>query len=191
MKDSVPVSDEHAWIQQAAKGDRNAFAHLVDLHLVPVRCWLVRLTGKEHSAEDITQETFLKAWIALPSYRQAGSFRSWLFRIAKNCWIDARRHSDLHRKVPLPAEIEDKPAEPLIGIIGDEGQQRFEMALAALPTKYRAAYLLWTQEELPYSEIAEVLGVSEENARWRVYQARQALLKQLTPYLRSANHELP
>ena len=184
VKDNVADPDESMWIQQAAQGDRKAFAQLVDLHLAPVRCWLIRLTGREHAAEDLTQETFLKAWTALPSYRQTGPFRSWLFRIAKNCWIDARRHSDLHKKVPLSMEVEGKAADPLAGIIGAEVQQQFQLALATLPSKYRAAYLLWTQEELPYAEIAEILGVSEENARWRVFQARQALLKQLTPYLR-------
>src|SRR4051812_37792791 len=99
VKDSVPAHEESSWIQQAAQGDRKAFALLVDLHLEPIRCWLIRLTGKEHKAEDITQETFLKAWVAMPTYRQSGTFRSWLFRIAKNCWIDSRRHSDIHKKV--------------------------------------------------------------------------------------------
>ncbi len=57
------------------------------------------------------------------------------------------------------------------------------MCLAQLPSKYRAAYLLWTQEELPYEEIAQILGISEETARWRVCKARQGLVEMMSPYL--------
>ncbi len=185
MNDSAHAPDENSWIEQAAQGDRDAFARLMDVYLQPVRCWLVRMTGKEHVADDVTQETFLKAWIAIPTYRHTGSFRAWLFRIAKNCWIDARRRTDVHKKVPLAKDVEDKPTHPLEAIIGAELQEHFQIALATLPTKYRAAYLLWTQEEIPYSEIGDILGISEENARWRVFQARKALLKQLAPYLDS------
>src|SRR5262245_25903982 len=74
VNDRVTAPDESVWIQQAARGDRIAFSHLVDLHLDPIRCWLIRMTGKEHQAEDLAQETFLKAWVALPTYRQTGTF---------------------------------------------------------------------------------------------------------------------
>lgn len=187
MNDSEQALGEKQWVQQAAQGDRTAFAHLVDLHLEAVRRWLVRLTGKIHVAEDIAQDAFLRAWVALPTYRQTGPFRSWLFTIAKNCWLDARRHSDLHPKIPMSADIQAKAVEPLTGILESESQCQFQLALAALPWKYRAAYLLWTQEELPYSEIARILAINEENARWRVHQARRTLLKQLAPYLRESD----
>ncbi len=175
--------DESNWVRQAAQGDREAFARLVDCYWEKVRRWLFGLTGKQHLAEDVAQETFLKAWTSLGSLREAGTFRVWLFQIARHCWSDARRRSHARPKVALPAEVQGSQTGPLSELLAEEGQDQLQLALAQLPSKYRAAYLLWTQEELPYSEIADILGVNEETARWRVCKARQGLVKTLSPYL--------
>ncbi|MBI2808382.1 MAG: RNA polymerase sigma factor [Planctomycetes bacterium] len=180
---NVPPLEESTWVRQASQGDREAFARLVDAYWENVRRWLYGLTGKQHLAEDVAQETFLKAWTALPNLREAATFRVWLFRIARHCWLDARRRSRVQRKVPLGLAIPSKEAGPLTEIIGNEAQEKLQDALDLLPAKFRAAYLLWTQQELPYSEIAEILGVSEETARWRVCKARQSLLQMMNSYL--------
>ena len=169
------------WVRAAANGDRQAYACLVDGYWEKVRRWLYGLTGKEHAAEDIAQEAFLKAWTALPALRDPGTFRVWLFQIARRCWADARRRSKL--KEPLPADLVAGNAEPLGAMVEQETQERLRLALEMLPSKYRAAYLLWTQEELPYNEIAQILGVSEETARWRVCKARQSLVQMMESYL--------
>lgn len=175
--------DETLWVRQAAQGDRDAFARLVDCYWDQVRRWLFGLTGKQHAAEDAAQETFLKAWINLPGLRDVGTFRVWLFQIARRCWLDARRKSKGHLKVALPLDVPGDQANPVADAIAEETQEQLQLALEKLPSKFRAAYLLWTQEELPYVEIAAILGVSEETVRWRVCKARQALVQSLTPYL--------
>lgn len=180
---NVRSHDESEWVRRAAQGDAAAFARLVDCYWDKVRRWLFGMTGKEHQAEDIAQETFLKAWTSLPGLRDIGAFRIWLFQIARRCWADARRRSAAHRKAPLPNDVDAKKPGPLGELLGDEAQEKLKVALALLPSKYRAAYLLWTQEELPYSEIAKILGVSEETARWRVCKARQSLVQSLAPYM--------
>ena len=179
----MPSPDECNWVRQAAQGDREAFARLVDSYWEKIRRWLFGLTGKQHLAEDVAQETFLKAWTALPTLRDFGSFRVWLFQIARRCWSDVRRRSNAHRKVPLSLDLAGTLPGPLNEMIGDEAEEQLQLALAQLSSKYRAAYLLWTQEELPYAEIAAILGVTEETARWRVCKARQGLVHTLTPYL--------
>ena len=181
----MPVLSESDWVRQAAAGDRPAFARLVDRYWDAVRRWLFGLTGKEHAAEDIAQETFLKAWIALPNLRETSAFRVWLFQIARRCWVDAKRRSGAHLKMPLPDDVADKQVGPLGDLLEGETQQQLQIAVATLPSQFRAAYLLWTQEELPYAEIAQILGVSEETARWRVCKARQSLVQKMTPYLHS------
>jgi RNA polymerase sigma-70 factor, ECF subfamily len=182
-KRNVRSQDEHDWVRQAAQGDREAFARLVDRYWEPVCRWLFGLTGKRQLAEDVAQEAFLKAWTNLPTLKQVETFRVWLFRIARHSWLDARRRSHSDLKVPMPIDLRAHQSGPLGNVIADETFEQLQLALARLPSKYRAAYLLWTHEELPYSEIAEILGVNEETARWRVCKARQGLVETMTPYL--------
>lgn len=179
------LPQETYWVQQAAQGDAQAFARLVDCYWEQVRRWLYGMTGKQHLAEDVAQETFLKAWTALPTLRHVGTFRVWLFQIARRCWADARRRSKGYKKFPLPPEMPGSDPGPLSEMIGAETREQLQLSLELLPSKYRAAYLLWTQEELPYAEIAQILGVTEETARWRVCKARQSLVQMMTPYLHS------
>jgi RNA polymerase sigma-70 factor, ECF subfamily len=179
----VRSQDENDWVRQAAQGDREAFARLVERYWDRVCRWLYGLTGKQQLAEDVAQEAFLKAWTSLPSLKQVETFRVWLFRIARHAWLDARRRSHSDLKVPMPLDLRASQDGPLSALIVDETQQQLQLALARLPSKYRAAYLLWTHEELPYAEIAEILGVNEETARWRVCKARQGLVETMTPYL--------
>ena len=177
--------DESDWVRLAAQGDREAFARLVDRYWERVRRWLFGLTGKQQLSEDIAQEAFLKAWTNLPTLQQkeADSFRVWLFRIARHAWLDARRRSHSDLRVPMPIDLHGRETGPLGEAIAGEMLEQLRLALARLPSKYRAAYLLWTHEELPYSQIAEILGVNEETARWRVCKARQGLVETMAPYL--------
>lgn len=176
---------EITWVREAARGNAQAFARLVDCYWDRVRRWLFGMTGKMHLAEDVAQETFLKAWTALPHLRDAESFRVWLFQIARRCWTDARRRSKAARKAPLPIDLPGSQSGPLSDLIDVETREKIEIALEMLPSKFRAAYLLWTQEELPYVEIAQILGTTEETARWRVCKARQTLLKLMSGYLQT------
>src|SRR4029077_20369407 len=130
--------------------------------------------------EDAAQDAFLKAWTGLPMLRDVATFRVWLFQIARNCWMDARRRSKAYKKLPLPPEMAGREPSPLGEMIGEEAREQLQLCLEQLPSKYRAAYLLWTQEELPYEEIAQILGIIEETARWRVCKARQGLVEMMS-----------
>ena len=175
--------EECGWVRQAQAGDRAAFAALVDRYWEPLRRWLYGLTRQLHLAEDLTQEAFYRAWCGLAQLQEVGSFRVWLFRIARHCLLDQRRGPRGARVEQLPDEFPSEAAEPLAHVIDQESDQLLHRALAQLPTKYRAAYLLWTHEELSYHQIAKVLGTTEETARWRVCVARQFLVKALQAYL--------
>jgi RNA polymerase sigma-70 factor, ECF subfamily len=179
----VQSPQETTWVCEAARGDAKAFARLVDCYWDRVRRWLYGMTGKMHLAEDVAQETFLKAWTSLPLLRDVGTFRVWLFQIARRCWADARRRSKAARKSSLPEDLPGRQQGPLHELIDMETREKLELALEMLPSKFRAAYLLWTQEELAYVEIAQILGTTEETARWRVCKARQTLLKLMSGYL--------
>ena len=176
---------EREWVRLARRGDRDAFASLADRYWERVRRWLYGLSGQAQVAEDMTQEAFLKAWTNLPRLEAEATFHVWLYRIARNCLLDSKRGPRGQKTRELPEALEAKSAGPLGDLVDAEAQDLLRAALTRLPDTYRSAYLLWTQEDLPYSEIAQTLDIAEETARWRVCKARQFLLKELRTYLES------
>jgi RNA polymerase sigma-70 factor (ECF subfamily) len=169
-------------VRRARAGDRAAFAALVERYWNPVRAWLAGLTGHEHRAEDLAQETFLKAWVGLPQLAADGSFRVWLFRIARNEYLASAR--GLRAEAAELPDAADRSPGPVESAEAREGADALRAALAALPAPYREAYLLWTHDSLPYSEIARVLDTTEDTARWRVCEARRQLARALDRFLK-------
>lgn len=179
----MDLSQEQQWVTASQGGDRTAFAKLVDLYWDKIRRWLYGLSGNHHVAEDLTQDVFLKAWSGLPRLQAEANFRNWLFRIAQNCFLDNRRRNRNSPAAALPEMTPARDRSPLSALVEQEANRTVQDALAKLPSHYRAAYLLWTQEDLPYSEIAQILSLTEQTARWRVHKARQLLLAKLKKFL--------
>jgi RNA polymerase sigma-70 factor (ECF subfamily) len=179
----VVRSDEERWVQLAQHGDRQAFAVLADRYWTRVFRWLCGLTHHTQVAEDLTQDAFLKAWQALPSLATPSTFRPWLFCIARHSWINSKRGPRGIPVQPLPAAASAKDSVPLASVLEQEGQELLRGACTRLPEHFRAPFLLWTYEGLPYDELAQVLDITEETARWRVCKARQLLLRELAGYL--------
>ncbi|QJW96340.1 RNA polymerase sigma factor [Frigoriglobus tundricola] len=176
-------SEEAEWIRDAQAGDRSAFARLVERYWDRLYRWLYHLTRDRHAAEDLTQETFLRALAALKTFRPGSNFRAWVFRIGHNNFVNQKR-ADRRTKQQLP---EDAPApEGATAESTAENREALEVverAVADLPTPFRAALMLAVHEGLSYREVAKVLGTTEETARWRVFKARQKLMKVLSPEL--------
>jgi RNA polymerase sigma-70 factor (ECF subfamily) len=170
-------------VRRAREGDREAFAALVDLYWDRVHRFLYGLTRHGPLAEDLTQDAFFKAWTSLPNLEGDLHFRAWIYRIARNCLIDGRRGRRGEPLLPLPGGLQGREPDPAAAALEREAEQVYRAACERLPLSYREAYLLWTQEELPYEEIASVLGASEVAVRWRVFKARQFLRQLLKPFL--------
>jgi RNA polymerase sigma-70 factor (ECF subfamily) len=177
-------ADEQRALERARGGDRQAFAVLVDRYWGRVFRWLAGLTRQPALAEDLTQEVFLKAWQHLPSF-QAGArgWRAWLFTIARRCLCDDRRVSRPAGPHALPEELLSPEAGPEQTALEREGATLLELACRRLPATFRAAFVLWSQEQLSFAEIAEVLDLTEATARWRVFKARLLLVEALGAYL--------
>ena len=176
------TGDEAGLIRAAQAGDRPAFAVLVDRYWDRLYRWLCRLTRDSAAAEDITQETFLKAFAAIASFRADSNFRAWLFRIGHNNFVNQRR-AVRHNRQPLAPDIVDAAHGPVSEVLSKEALQVIAEAVAKLPADFRSALVLRAEEGLSFRHIAEVMGITEETARWRVFKARQKLMAVLSPDL--------
>lgn len=176
------LTEEHRLIHSAQQGDRQAFAVLVERYWDRLYRWLYHLTHNRHAAEDLVQETFLKAMAGLAGFRSGSNFHAWLFRIAYNSFVNQWRAAERSRQ-PFPHQLPARNDGPVERLLSQEALQMLARAVGRLPSDYRAAFLLRVEQGLSFHEIAEVLGVKEETARWRVFKARQKLMGVLAPQL--------
>jgi RNA polymerase sigma factor (sigma-70 family) len=152
------------------------YAVVVGAHWTAVYRFLWAMTGNHHDTEELTQETFLRALRRLDSFQPGTQMRSWLLRIAANTCTDQWRRRKRGAWAPLaddPPAPDDDPAHRL------EMREQAEMlwaTAAELSETTRAVFHLRVQEDLPFRQIGEMLGVSEEAARWHMHQARSKLL---------------
>jgi RNA polymerase sigma-70 factor (ECF subfamily) len=180
LPDRVPV--EEFLVRRAQKGDREAFASLIDTYWDALYRWMYRLTRHRQTAEDLTQETFLKAYARLQSFQAGTNFHAWVFRIGFNTFANHRRDNARVRE-SLPEQVEARRDGPVEEAMDRESMRLLQAAVHRLPEELRTAFLLRVQEDLSFREIAGVLSLTEETARWRVYKARQQLLQAMAPEL--------
>jgi RNA polymerase sigma-70 factor, ECF subfamily len=181
--DALLAAEESDLIVAAQGGDRQAFGKLVGAYWDRLYRWLFHLTRDRHRAEDLTQETFLKALAAVGSFRPGTNFRAWLFRIGHNNFVNLKR-SEKRVAHPLPDETPGRPEPSAETTASDrEVVRRVQEAIAQLAPDFRAALLLRAEEGLSFKEVADILGTTEETARWRVFKARQRLVGVLSPEL--------
>ena len=155
-------------LQRARSGDLRAFEELVRSYQAEVFRFALHLTRDHPLAEDVTQETFLRAFRFIGGYRGAQRFGSWLFAIARNCSMDALRKRGHVAAV----------AEPDVRVTPDaSARAELDTALASISRDHRDAFLLVEVFGLSYQEAADVLGVAVGTMKSRMFRARQALCR--------------
>jgi RNA polymerase sigma-70 factor (ECF subfamily) len=170
---------ESAVLQAAQAGDRAAFAIIVERYWERLYRWLYNLTRDRHQAEDLAQETFLKALAALPSFRSGSNFRAWLFRIGHNNFVNLKRSSNRMKGSTNDETEAPMTPSPVDAMADRESLAAVQAAVNDLPPDFRIALLMHTQDGMSYREIAAIVKTTEETARWRVFKARQKLMKVL------------
>ena len=143
------------------------FQRLLEEHRTDVYRFLVASVGRQ-AADDCFQETFLSALRAYPGLRDASNLRGWLFTIATRKALD---HWRGERRWPLPVEQLPDPVAPE----HPDGDPELWTAVGSLPPMQRAAVIHRYVLDLPYAEIADALGISEEAARANTYEGRRKL----------------
>jgi len=176
-------------VAQARAGDREAFRELVERHSRRVFRLAYRLTGVEEDAEDVVQETFLRAYRGLPRFDERSEFSTWLYRIATNCSMDLTRRKPrrVDRVEPLEesrlaaAEASDSLAGPERQALASETGRRVAAALTRLSPMERTAFVLRHFEGRPIAEIAQTLQVRAGAAKNCVFRAVSKLRRELVP----------
>ncbi|MBU2573560.1 MAG: RNA polymerase sigma factor [Elusimicrobia bacterium] len=170
-------------VKRCLGGDAPAFEELLDSYKNQIFSLILRMVENPQDAEDLAQETFIKAFRRLDSYDSAYPFITWLFRIAHNASVDFLR-AKKPRTVSIddedaPLEIEDKGdcVETAVSFKLETG--RVEKLLASLPPLYREILLLQYHENLTGREIAEVLRIPEGTVKIRLFRAKALMREKL------------
>jgi RNA polymerase sigma-70 factor, ECF subfamily len=183
------VDADRGLVELAAAGSREAFDDLVRRYQGPILNLVRAMTSADGDAEDLAQETFVRAWRGIARFRSDSTFRTWLYGIAVNVIRTRRqRGSRLRRLFGDPGPSVDGGPDPLERVSIDDGiveplamRQVIDRALATLPDDMREAVVLRDVQGLEYREIAAALGVPIGTVESRIFRARQRLRPLLEP----------
>jgi len=182
-----------ATVAQAVAGDREAFRVLVELHSPSIFRLAFRMTGNEQDAEEVVQDTFLRAYRSLDRFEARANFGTWLYRIAINCAHDLRRSRRRHEERrahdkqddPETPELLDRmpsdAPEPDRLVFSGEVKRRVAAALESLGRLERAAFVLRHFEGCSIEEIGQTLGLRESATKNNIFRAVQKLRLALAP----------
>jgi RNA polymerase sigma-70 factor, ECF subfamily len=185
---------DQALVERAQRGDKSAFDLLVSKYQRKLQRLLSRLVRDPGEVEDVTQEAFIKAYRALPTFRGDSAFYTWLYRIgintAKNYLVAAAR------RAPTATEMDADEAEghedgeqlrdintPESVLMSRQIAETVNQAMSGLPEELRSAIALREIEGLSYEEIATVMNCPIGTVRSRIYRAREAIAEKLRPLL--------
>ncbi len=195
---SEPVTGERqidqVLVERAQAGDKHAFELLVSKYQRKLGRLLSRFIRDSAEVEDVTQEAFIKAYRALPTFRGDSAFYTWLYRIgintAKNFLVSQGRRAPTVTKLDAEESegFEDADAlhdlnTPETAMLTQEIGQTVNSAMAALPEELRVALTLREIEGLSYEEIAQAMNCPIGTVRSRIFRAREAVAEKLRPLL--------
>jgi RNA polymerase sigma-70 factor (ECF subfamily) len=179
----------------AVSAEGHAFEHEALPHLDALYRFALRLSGAPTDAEDLVQETMLKAFRAWGQFQAGTNVRAWLMTILRNHFISGYRKS---RHTERTVDLDDPDMQPVYGLVGEgdpEGSffsrlvdERVTSVIDGLPPEYRTALVLSDVEGMAYAEIARVLGIPVGTVRSRIFRARRRAQAQLYDYAVAAGY---
>ena len=195
LKNSRMECNDIGLVTRARTGDTDAFRLLVERHSRPLFRLAYRMTGNQQDAEDVVQESFLRAHKQLARFDERASFGTWLYRIAVNCSLDLVRARKRRNELAAPAdpEMDDPllalpshdPAPDRIAMSG-EVRDRVAEAMTELSAAERTAFVLRHFEGMCIDDVSRVLGCQPGAAKHSVFRAVQKLRRALEPLVSAA-----
>jgi RNA polymerase sigma-70 factor (ECF subfamily) len=182
----MTLTDEEL-VTRSMGGDTDSFNQLVLRWERPIYALAYRVIGREEEARDVCQDTFLRAYRALPGFKGQAKFSSWLYRIALNLcrdWIRRQRRAPVMQMPdgadPLEVAAEREPAESIETLVARrELSAVVEEAMARLPEEQRTAIILKEYHGMTFQEIADLQGCPLSTVKTRLYQGLSVLRRQL------------
>jgi len=186
------MSDAAA-VTRARSGDADAFRLLVERHSHVIFRVAYRMTGNEHDADDVVQETFLRAYRQMAGFEERANFSTWLHRIAINCSLDllrSRGRIDKHyggdpESAEMTGAARSNDPQPDRLLLSTELQQHVTAALELLSGNERTAFMLRHFDGMPVEEIGKTLGIQVNAAKHTIFRAVRKLREALEPFVRS------
>lgn len=194
----MPLDPDAELMLKVRRGNRAAFETLATKYHKPVINMIFQSISDPTEAEDLAQNVFVQIWKTRARYKPTAKFSTWLFTIARNMCLNEVRRRARHRAESLdrpPREGVDGAEQPLQvadhatlpaddAVLRGELIRQVEAALRALPEVQRTAMMLLRHKEMPYEDIAKILGCSLSATKSIIHRARETLRARLKPYLR-------
>lgn len=182
-------------VLSAQKGDVHAFDTLVVRYHSRIYNLTYNMTSNREDAEDLTQETFLKAFSALPRFKGKSSFYTWVYRIAINKTINYRKKRNRKRAMSLDQldqeiKMDDTyhalttKGSPLRNVSLTELQKKMNEALQTLSEKHRTVMVMHDMQGIPHDEIAKIVKASTGTVRSRLFYARRQMQTELAEFMK-------
>jgi RNA polymerase sigma-70 factor (ECF subfamily) len=168
--------DDRVLVEAAQAGDLDAFEALVRRHQAAVYRVALRMLGSSADADDVTQDTFLRAWRALSRYRGDSALTTWLYRIVTRRCLDVIGHR--RPTMAIEDDHRDERGDPAAAVEQRERLRAVARQIQALPADQRAALVLREFEGLSYEEVAGVLETTVPAIKGRIHRARLTVLKE-------------
>jgi RNA polymerase sigma-70 factor (ECF subfamily) len=173
--------EESQWLENALKGDDQAFTRLVETYERPVYNLCYRMLGNAQDAEDSAQETFLRAYLSLRSYDKNRAFSTWILSIAAHYCIDQIRKRRMQiisvEELPDPDLKEPSPGMET-GLSRKEERQRIQSLLHTLDPTDRAAVVMYYWYDFSYEEICQALSLTMSALKSRLHRSRRAMAEE-------------
>jgi len=181
---------DHSIVRAILAGNKDAYGALVRAHSAAVFRVAFRIVGNEADAEEVVQETFLRGYQRLESFKQSSAFGTWIYRIAVNCALNRLSRPDIeaeyrHGEENSPEEktvqVATQAADPERVLLSGEISAAQQMAMQRLTPVERSAFVLRHFEDRSTSEIAALLDIAPNTAKQTVFRAVQKLRNELAP----------
>jgi len=189
MRGKLPVVTDEELVRKSKEDDERAFGELVSRYESKVYSLALRMLRNPEDAEDVLQDTFLRAYRGIKSFQGASTFSTWIYRITANSALMRLRKKQLPTvsienadEREAPVNIADWTPGPAEQLLNKELQHEMDEAIEALPPEFRQVFVLRDVEEMSNAEVADILDLSVAAVKSRLHRARIKVRNRLAGY---------